>query len=195
MQGTAEPGAGMRRTFAERVVGALKLDASVYEEVEHDLDSMGQAAAVIAIAAVAQGLGALGQAGIGGLLSAIVGGFLGWAVSAAVIWLIGVQLMGYTSDYPELLRTLGFASVPQFLMVLGLLPLGPLRGVLTFAVFVLLVISYVVAVRQALDVDTGRAVLVCFLAVLAQVAVVALLVFLAMGMVGSLAPSTPPSVG
>ena len=195
MQGTATPGAGVQRTFGERILAALKLDASVYEEVEHDVDSMKQAAAVIAIAAVAQGLGAVSQAGIGGLVSAVIGGFLGWVVSAAVIWLIGVRLMGHTSDFPELLRTLGFASVPQFLMVLGLLPLGPLRGVLALVVFVLLVISFVVAVRQALDVATGRAVLICVLAVLAQFAVVALLIFLVGGMAGGVAPTPAPSVG
>jgi hypothetical protein len=116
-------------------------------------------------------------------------------VSAAVIWLIGVQLMGYTSDYPELLRTTGFASVPQFLMALGLLPLGPLRGLLALVVFVLLVISFVVAVRQALDVDTGRAVLVCVAAVVAQVAVIFLLLYLMAGLAGGPAPGPAPSVG
>jgi hypothetical protein len=195
MQGTTQPGTGANRSFVERIVAAFKLDASVYEEVEHDPDSMKQAAAVIALAALAQGLGAVAQGGLGGLVSAVIGGFIGWAVSAAVIWLIGVQLMGYTSDYPELLRTTGFASVPQFLMVLGLLPLGPLRGLLALAVFVLLVISFVVAVRQALDVDTGRAVLVCIAAVVAQAAVIFLLVYLMVGLAGGPAPGPAPSVG
>ncbi len=195
MQGTAQPGAGAGRSFAERIVAAFKLDASVYEEVEHDPAAMSQAAAVIALAALAQGLGAVAQNGVGGLVSAVIGGFVGWVVSAAVIWLIGVQLMGYTSDFRELLRTTGFASVPQFLMALGVLPIGPLRAVLSLAVFVLLVISFVVAVRQALDVDTGRAVVVCVVAVLAQVAVVFLLLFLVVGLVGGVAPGPAPSVG
>lgn len=195
MQGTAQGGAGARRSFGERIVAAFKLDASVYEEVEHDPGSIGQAAAVIALAALAQGLGVVGEAGVGGLVRAVIAGFVGWVVSTAVIWLIGVKLMNYTSDFNELLRTLGFASVPQFLMVLGLLPLGPLRGVLALVVFVLLVISFVVAVRQALDVDTGRAVLVCVLAVLAQFAVMAILVFAAVWMAGGGAMAPAPSVG
>ncbi|MAE94434.1 MAG: hypothetical protein CL910_07225 [Deltaproteobacteria bacterium] len=50
------------RSFQERLIGALMLDASVYEEVEHDQDAMGQAVGVVALGAVAGGIGALGGA-------------------------------------------------------------------------------------------------------------------------------------
>jgi hypothetical protein len=153
------------RSFGERLLGALKLDAAVYDEVEHDPAAMGQAAGVIALGALAEGLGALSVGGAGGLLGGIVSAFLGWLLSAAIIWLIGVKVMDHTSDYPELLRTLGFASAPKLLLAIGILPIGPLRPLLFFAVGIVTLVAFVIAVRQALDVSTGRAVWVCVLAV------------------------------
>jgi hypothetical protein len=152
-----EPAEGEVRTFWERLYGALTLDAQVFEEVERDRDAMWQAAAVVGLAAVAEGIGfpvrALG----------LVSGFLGWLVSTAVIWVIGVRILEHRSNFQELLRTIGFASAPKVLLVLGLL-LGPLRPLLLLFVLFLVVVAFVVAVRQALDVPTGRAVAICVVA-------------------------------
>lgn len=154
------------RSFSERVVGAMKLDASVYDEVEHDESALGQALTVVALGAVAAGIGSAGG-GSGGIIGGVVGSAIGWLVSAAFVWLIGVFWMEHTSDYPELLRTLGFASAPQLALVLALLPIV---GVLVaLVVLVWGFVAYVVAVREALDVSTERALVVCFLAFGAKV--------------------------
>ena len=150
-----------RRSFGERLLGALRLDATVYEEVEHTPDALGQAAGVVALAALARGLGVSGELGLGGEL---LGAFLGWLIGTAVIWVVGVKILQHTSDFPELLRTLGFASAPQLLYVLGVLPLGPLTPLLLLGVMVLGIFAWVIAVRQALDVTTGRAIGICLLA-------------------------------
>ena len=150
-----------QRSFGERLLGAIKLDATVYEEVEHTPDAMGQAAGVVVLAVVAQ---PLGMPGDGGLVSGLLSGFIGWLIGTAVIWLIGVQILKHTSDFQELLRTLGFASAPQVLYVLGILPLGPLVPLLLLAVGVLGLFAWVIAVRQALDVTTNRSILICLLA-------------------------------
>ena len=89
-------------------------------------------------------------------------------MAAGIIWAIGVWYLKHTSDYPELLRTLGFASAPQLLFALGLIPLGPLLGLLAFLILGLSVAAWVIAVRQALDVSTGRAVGICLLAAIAN---------------------------
>jgi len=178
------------RSFAERLLGAVRLDASVYEEVEHDPRAMGQALAVVALASLAQGLGAGGGHG-GGIVAGLLSGIGGWLLGTGVIWFIGVRIMQHTSDYPELLRTLAFASAPSLFLFLGVLPLGPLRGLLAMIVWVLVLVAYVTAVRHALDVTTGRAVLVCVLAMLTQtVLLIALL-----GLVGGLGgmPGGPPA--
>lgn len=154
----APPG---RRTFPERLRGALMLDASTYDEVEHDPDALPQALGVVALAALCAGIGNV-NGGAGGLFGGIVAAGIGWLLSAGVIWLVGVLVLKHTSDYPELLRTIGFAQAPQLALLLAGLPLlGWLVRLLTFCWGLA---AYVVAVREALDVETGRALLVCALA-------------------------------
>jgi hypothetical protein len=173
---------GASRSFGERLFGALKLDATVYEEVEHDNNALGQAATVVALVAIAQGLGAFAVLGVGGSLLNLVTSFLGWFLSTALVWLIGVKLLSHTSDYLELLRTLGFASAPGLLAVLGILPLGVLAPWLYRAIFVLSLIAWVIAARQALDVGTGRAAVICAIALLIPLVLSGLLVWRVIGM-------------
>jgi hypothetical protein len=182
-----------RSSFLDRLVRVCRLDAHVFEEVEHDPSAMGQAAAVIALAALAQAVASLPVLGVMGVLAGVIGAFLGWFAGTAVIWLIGVRIMGHTSDYPELLRTLGFASVPQILLILGVLPLGPLHGVLRIVVALLLLVAYVVAVRQALDVTTLRAVVVCVLTLLAQAFLISLIFLATPGLSGVAQPGALPA--
>ncbi|MDH3685388.1 MAG: YIP1 family protein [Myxococcales bacterium] len=149
------------RSFVDRLLGALQLDATVFGEVEHDADALPQAAGVVALAAVASGIGGV-AGGSGGLIAGVVGAIAGWLIGAGIIWLVGVRIMEHSSNYPELLRTIGFASAPQILMVLAIIPV--LGWAVRIVVFFWGLAAYVIAVREALDVETGRAVLVCILA-------------------------------
>jgi hypothetical protein len=172
-----------RRSFGERLIGALKLEGAVYDEVEHDSEALPQAGIVVALAAVASGIGAVSEASSPGLITGIVGSLAGWLVSAAFVWFVGVRWMEHTSDYGELLRTLGFASAPQLLLVLGGVPiLGILVGLTVLAWGLA---TYVVAVREALDVETGRAIVVCLLAYLLKVATIFVLVALGAVLAGA----------
>lgn len=151
-----------RHGFLERVVGALRLDAATYDEVEHDESALGQAAGVVVLGILATAIGTSGAGIEGSVVGASLGALLGWFVSALFVWFVGVQWMDHTSDLSELLRTLGFASAPQLVLVLAILPLvGP---IIALAVIVWGLAAYLIAVREALDVTTGRAALVCVLA-------------------------------
>ena len=152
---------GAKRSFGERLMGALRLDAATYDEIEHDPDALGQAAGVIALSAVCAGIGSA-SGGLGAILGGVVAAFIGWLLATGIVWLIGVRMMGHTSDYPELLRTLGFASAPQLLLIIAFIPV--LGAIVRIGVFFWGLAAYVVAVRQALDVETGRAIVVCVLA-------------------------------
>lgn len=169
-----------RRSFVERVIGALRLDASTFDEIEHDPSALGQAAGVVTLAGVAAAIGSAGEGG--GAFGAVLGSLLGWAISAGFIWLVGVFFMEHTSDYPELLRTLGFAAAPQLLLALRGIPL--LGALIALAAFLWGLAASVVAVRQALDVSTGRAAWVCVLAVLVNGACIIGLVVLLGGLLG-----------
>ena len=56
-------------SFGERVVGAMSLKASTFQEIEHDTTAMGQAVGVIALAAVSTGLGNVWYGGVSGILT------------------------------------------------------------------------------------------------------------------------------
>jgi hypothetical protein len=149
-------------SFVDRVVGAARLDARTYEEVEADPTAMGQAMAVVGAAALASGIGSFGN-GAATALAALVGGFVGWFVWAVLTWLIGTRLLPEaetSADLGQLLRTIGFSAAPGLLNVLRIVPVIGLLVVFVAAVWQL--VAMVVAVRQALDYrSTGRAVLVC----------------------------------
>ena len=149
-------------SFVERVVGAARLDAKVYEEVEADTTAMGQAMAVVAGSALAAGVGSIGN-GATGAVAAVVGGMVGWFLWAVVTWLVGTKILpepATSADLGQMLRTIGFSAAPGLLNVLGVIPVvGPL---VWFVAAIWQLAAMVVAVRQALDYQgTGRAVLVC----------------------------------
>jgi hypothetical protein len=145
-----------RRSLTDRMIGAARLDVPTYEEVEADRTATGQAALVVAIVAVATAIGNVGDGGLG-IIGGLLGAFFGWAVWAGITYLIGTKLFGGHADWGELLRTLGFAQAPGVLNVLGIIPL--FGGLVKFAVAIWLLVAGVVAIRQALDVSTGKAVL------------------------------------
>lgn len=148
------------RTMVERMMGAAMLENAVYEEVEHDTSLTGQAAGVVVIVALARGIGALGE-GSGFIVGAVVTALLGWLIWAGVTYLIGDRLLGGTATWGELLRTLGYAQAPGVLFVLGIVPL--LGGLISFAAALWTLAAGIVAIRQALDFGTGKAVLTAIL--------------------------------
>lgn len=152
-------------TFAQRVFGAAVLDRRIYEEVEADVRSNGQAVAVVVLASVSGGIGVLGLGAQTpqSLALGIVGSLIGWLAWAALTYLIGTHLLPEPqtrADVGELLRTIAFASAPGLLRVLAVIPVLGLTIYAIASVWMLL--AMIVAVRQALDYrSTNRAVVVC----------------------------------
>jgi len=151
----------VQSTFAARMIGAATVDVATYEEVEHDTDATMQAAAVVVLAAIAQGLGSPYV----GVISGIIGSLIGWAALAGLTYFIGTKLFNGTATWGELLRTLGFAMAPAILSLLGILPI--LGVLVSLVVFFWVLVTVVVGIRQALDITTGQAVVTGILGVLA----------------------------
>lgn len=149
------------RSFGERVFGTLKLDPEAFAEIESDPSSLGHSAIVVTLAAAAAGLGNTLTDNGEAVALAIIANLAAWAVSTAIIWLIGVAWLQHDSDYPELLRTVGFATGPQALYILAPTEIGMLAMTVGW---LWSLAAYVIAVREALDVSTGRAIGVCLLA-------------------------------
>jgi|SRR5689334_6733496 len=156
-----------RRSIVDRMRGAAMLDVATYEEVEHDEQATGQAAVVVVIVAICTAIGAIWRGGpsiIMGPVSAI----LGWLLWSAITYLIGAKLLGGIATWGELLRTIGFAQSPGVLMIFGIIPL--LGGLVRIVVAVWLLVAGIVAIRQALDFSTGKAVVTALLGWVAMVA-------------------------
>ena len=156
------------RSLLDRMRGAAFLEIATYEEVEHDESLTKQAAMVVAIVAIARGIGGLNE-GTQGIFLGVLSALLGWLVWSGITYLIGDKLLGGTATWGELLRTLGYAHSPGVLLVLGFIPLfGWLIGLI---VPIWMLVTGIVAIRQALDFSTGKAVLTAGLGWLVAIAV------------------------
>ena len=145
-----------QQSIFDRMKRAAMLDVNVYEAVEADRSATAQAAAVVAMVAIAQAIGSAGE-GATGIIGGLVAAFLGWLVWSGVTYLIGDKLLGGTATWGELLRTIGFAQSPGVLSVFAIVPV--IGGVIRIVIAVWILIAGIIAIRQALDFSTGKAVL------------------------------------
>ena len=170
----------------DRMIRAAKLDINLYEEVEADRDSMGQAMTVVILSSVAAGVGSISSGGVSGIFWGTIAALAGWFIWAFITYFIGTRILPEPqtrADVGELLRTIGFSSSPGVLRVFGVLPV--LGSLVFFVTAIWMLVAMVIAVRQALDYkSTGRAVGVCVLGWLVQVAIILLLA----GITGGLRP-------
>jgi len=148
-----------------RMLRAVQLDVALYNEVEADDNATTEALIVVVLTAICAAIGTA-ISGEGNLFSGVLGSIssvvVGWIISSATIYLVGVYLFGGTATFGELLRTLGYASSPGVLRILTFIPW--LGGLIGFLVAIWTLATNVVAAREALDVDTTKAVLTCIIA-------------------------------
>jgi len=142
--------------LVQRMLGAATLNIDTFEEVEADETATMQAAAVVAMVAVASAIGSVGDGNISIVLAPIAQ-IVGWLIWAGVTYLIGDKIFGGTATWGELLRTLGFAQSPGLLYLLAVLPL--VGGMIRFIVPFWMLWAGIIAIRQALDFSTGKAIL------------------------------------
>ena len=162
--------------FIDRAIGAATLNVSIYEEVEHDTSATGQAAAMVALVAVANAIGSVATF----LITWEMGDLppLPWYVIASlvvahfsvncivffsywVLWslltlFVGRKLFGGTADLGEMLRTLGFAHAPGLLTAVVFIPV--LGWIVAPVGWIWMLVCGIVAIRQALDFGTGEAI-------------------------------------
>lgn len=154
-------------SIVQRMIRAARLDTTFYNEVEQDTSLNGEALTVVILAAVASGIGAAGSTLIGGnggvgaaAIALVVGALV--AIAGYFIWawltqFIGTRFFGGVADFGEVRRTLGYAYAPNILGIFNVIPcVGAVIG-LVGSLWAL--VAGIIAVREALDVDTTKAVL------------------------------------
>jgi len=151
---SSEAKAGL--SFVERLFGVLRLDGAAYEDVAADPSAMGQAAAVVVAAAAGRALTAVGGPfSTQGLLFLVQIAAL-WPTTSLLVFLIG-RWFGHAGDLQRIARVMGFALAPFALAALGLIPVEAVQIAVAFLSTALLLATFVVGVRHALQTDTGRA--------------------------------------
>ncbi len=165
--------------FMDRVIRASRLDSKVFEEVEADYGAMGQAVGIVVLSSIAAGIGTFSSGGFGGIAFGFIAAIIGWLVWAFLTYYIGTRLLPEPetkADYGELLRTIGFASSPGLIRVLGLIPW--ITDIVFIVAGIWMLVAMVIAVRQALDYkSTPRAILVCFVGWIIQAVIVYLILW------------------
>jgi len=176
----------------QRMLRAAKLEPQLYEEVESDSNATGQALAVVVIVSICAGIGAGitgamkgGETVSGffmGLIFGIIGSIIAWFIFSLLCFWLGTTLFkgpDTKSSLAELLRTLGFAYTPGVLNIFSFIPfIGP---IIPFATWIWTIIAAVIAVRQACDYTTGRAVGTVIVAAIIPLIIMVLLALLVGG--------------
>jgi hypothetical protein len=182
----------LNKSITNRMLRAAKLDVNLYEEVEADTTANGQAFTVVFIVSLLAGIGS----GISGLISSDKGiisflwglliglgaSLVGWLLWALIVYWIGITFFKTKeteADYGQLLRTLGFAATPSILGFFVFIPI--LGGLLLIAGFIWRLVAGVIAVRQAMDFSTWRAIGSCLVGLIPYLVLNAVLSALVFG--------------
>ena len=146
----------------DRIIKALTFKTEVYADVENDATFTSTAWIIVVVISLLNQIGARAGSNIGNwLLGAVIGtafAILAFAVAVYVINLVGRVVFKAEVDFGELVRTLGLAYVWQIVGLLGILgaisiALACLISPLIFIGWILTVIAWFIAVKEALDLD------------------------------------------
>lgn len=153
-----------------RVMRVFTFDLTVFQEVEEDQTATQQAWVVVVIAAVASGIGSalsslIGGGGFGGLLMGLILmpilALIGYFLWAFVTYWVGVNLFQGEADFGEMQRVIGFAYAPNVVSLLGFIPC--VGWLISIAGSLYALVLSVMAVKEGLDVDMGKAIVTCLI--------------------------------
>jgi hypothetical protein len=150
--------------------GAVTLHADTYEEVEADRSSLVQATGIVIASCLAIGVATViqdlrldmptGRLAFQVALSMLVP-MLVWVAGSAFAFMVGSSFFRgqeTETDFAEVLRTTGFAFTPGLLRVFAWVPPATVGLGIDLVAWLWMLVAGIVAVRQALDFTTGRAV-------------------------------------
>lgn len=146
----------------DRILRVIKLDKSVYAEVEADQTATSQAAIVVAIVAVLSAIGGgittvvstEGESFIGAFLGALASAFISWLVWSAITYFVGTTVFHGEATFSEMLRVIGFAQAPLALNILSFIPC--IGALIALAAWLLSLYTGFLAIKEGLDMDTGK---------------------------------------
>jgi hypothetical protein len=172
------PAPAPAHSFGERVVGAVKLERPVYDEVRRDPSAMMQAAAVVGATGLLSGIGQFAEirgqefevdnrtyhvadsflVPLGGGIGIALTGLVFWVIAAVLFRFVGVRMLGSPEtsiQWQEIARPLGFASAPGLLTILTPIPI--LGFLVSSVVGIWVLAAQIVSMSEVFRVSKWRA--------------------------------------
>jgi hypothetical protein len=152
--------------MVDRIMRVFRLDASVFREIADDQNAMTEAAIIVVVVTLLSALGgavgaliggaSAGRAIVGFIVAWILGILFNWILWAIITYFVGTTLFQGKTDIPEMMRVLGYANAPGLLGIFGIIPC--LGWIAALVGLVLSLIAAILAIREAMEFDTGKAV-------------------------------------
>ncbi|MFQ5813325.1 MAG: YIP1 family protein [Anaerolineae bacterium] len=179
--------------LTDRIIAAFTFRREVYKEVERDTTFTQTAWLLVVVVAFLDQLGSHASDNlINWLISAVVGtifAVIGFAVGAFIINWVGRVVFNADVTFDELVRTLGLAYVWHIVGVVGVVTnfvpaLGCLLAPAIFVAWIVGLISWFVATKEALDLEWVQTIVTVILGWLAGavIAVIAGFVLFTLGL-------------
>jgi hypothetical protein len=173
--------------LTQRIIGAFTFRKGVYKDVEHDSSFTSTAWIIVLVVALLSQLGTFGfgedwfLATLFGTIASVVG----FAIAAYIIAWVGKAVFSADVSFHEMVRTLGLAYVWRIIGVLGVFGgfLSCLLAPALIAAFVLGLVAWFVAAKEALDLEWGQTIVTVILGWLVML-VIAIVTGLVLGALG-----------
>ena len=149
-------------SLIQRLMGVITLKAPIYKEIAEDPAATMPATAITLVVAAITSLGALLTGHVFDFVVGIIGAAATWVFSSFVAGFVAERMGGKTST-AEMLRVIGHTNVFNLFGLLGCVG--------AIAALVLRTIAFVIAIREAAEFDTQKAVLTALIVFLVGVAI------------------------
>lgn len=146
----------------DRIVRAIRLDWTVFGEIAQDRDAMKEAAIIVLIVSFLSAIGSgFADRSMSSFISTLIVTIaVGWILWAIITFFVGTRFLGGKTNISEMLRVLGYAGAPHLLGLFHFIPcIGPL---LPWVGWILALVAGILAVREAMDFETDRAIITVF---------------------------------
>jgi len=130
----------------------------VFSEIAQDRGALKEAALIVAVVSFLSAVGTgIARSSIGAFvgdwLAGILLGWIGWAI---ITYVVGTRMFNGDTDIPEMLRVLGYANAPILLGLLGFIRC--IGWIFTLVGGLLALGAAILAIREAMDLDTESAI-------------------------------------
>lgn len=179
--------------LTDRIIGAFTFRSGVYKEVEEDTTFTTTAWLLVIVIGFLNQLGSNAQPNLikwlGGAIVGTIVVIIAFAVGAFIVNWVGRTVFNADVTFDELVRTLGLAQVWQIVGVIGTLAafsaaLSCLLAPVRFVAWILGLIAWLVAAKEALDLEWVQTIVTVFLGFVAMVIIVMVVGGFVLGLLG-----------